>query len=161
MVPLLLALSTAPLDAGETFEPKLALSASVTTLATTAEIEQGHLGAGGSVTVLLVPRWLEVEAVSHLLTSAGGSRVATDLVLRLPFEWKPWLMPYVGVGGTWLSLRTEQDTGNYFGFASVVGLDTWADRRLGFFMEANYNLVRHHHLVHEVGMAMGVTVAVL
>lgn len=159
MLPLLLALSSEPLDKGEPFEPVVALSASVTALATTSELEEGHMGAGGSLTVLLVPRWLEVEAVSHLLTSVGGHRVATDLVLRVPFEWKPWLMPYVGLGGTWLSLKTEADSGNYFGLASVVGIDTWADRRLGFFMEANYNLVHHHHLVHEIGMAMGVTVA--
>ncbi len=153
MLPLLLALADEP------FEPTLTLSGSVTALASTSEIDEGHMGAGGSVTVLLVPRWLEVEAVSHVLTSVGGHRVATDLLLRIPFTWKPWLTPYLGLGGTWLAVSTTADTGHYFGAASALGLDVWADHRLGFFMEANYNLISHHHLVHEVGFAMGVTVA--
>lgn len=154
VLPLLLALSE------EAFEPTLSLSASATVIADAAHPSHPHVGAGGSVTVLLVPHWLEAEVVSHLLTNEGGHRVATDAMLRKPFVITPTLQPYVGLGGTWLSLSSPEDSGNYFGAASVLGLDLWANHRFGFFVEANYNLVSHHRLVHEIGLAAGAMVAV-
>jgi hypothetical protein len=118
-------------------------------------------GGGASLNVTVVPNHFEIELVATaLLADHGfGFEVPIDLLAVFPFEVNHNLALYLGVGPTISPFQTREQSGLLFGVATATGFDYLVQRRGGFFVEFNYNLLFNSEgrIFHDVGFAAGPT----
>ncbi len=137
---------------------KVEFSAAGVALFALGERTEALPGFGVSVVIPIIPHQLEVEGVFHALFPEGAIEFPIDLLVRKPFHVAPWFEPYVGLGGTVVPFKGEEESGVRFGVATAAGADFWVHRNVGFFAEFNYNLLfpPEEGLRHEVGGVAGV-----
>ena len=134
-----------------------------------------HFGVGLSVTVPVIPNWLEVELMGRMINIERGLAYPIDLMLRKPFVISEHVHLYVALGPSMVvySRRKEsaesgaepvvaesgRESGVYFGVASAVGVDLWLTPRYGVFIEPNFNMYWHEGAtIKEVGGVAGAMV---
>lgn len=137
---------------------KLEFSAAGVALFALNERTEALPGYGVSVVVPVIPHQLEIEGIFHSLFPEGGVEFPIDVLIRKPFRVAPRFEPYIGLGGTVVPFREEEESGVRFGVATAAGADFWIQRHVGFFAEFNYNLLfpPEEELRHEIGGVAGV-----
>lgn len=116
-----------------------------------------HGGAGLFFELTLVRHWLELELSIKSLSSEHGVVIPIDILLKVPFHFNKYVIPYVGIGPA-MAITVDGDASVYFGGASALGAYFWVHRHIGLLLEFNYNILHDHGLVHELGVGAGVVV---
>jgi hypothetical protein len=126
--------------------------------ATEVELGDGtvHPGANLMVEWEAIEGWLEVELGTSLLTAPGGVEVPIDLLLKKPFKLAPWSEFMIGIGPEVVQV-TGTHKGTYFGGELALDFMFWPwGRRVGLWIEPEYDLVVHDGASSGVGATGGV-----
>jgi len=122
--------------------------------------EVHHLGGGGFfLETSVIHHWLELELGVRALANAHDLAFPIDLLVKMPFYASDVVHPFIGAGPT-IVLGFEEGVGTAFhaGGAFTAGTYIWPWTWGGFVVEANYNLISHDGLAHEIGPNVGFAV---
>ena len=110
------------------------------------ELGDGSLHSGGNVMVEwdAVEDWLEFEVGASVLTAHQGLEAPIDLLVKKPLKLTHWAEFMVGIGPELVRV-TGANNGTYFGGAVALDFMFWPwGRRVGLWIEPEYDLVLHN-----------------
>ncbi len=124
------------------------------------ELADGSLHPGGNVMIEwdAIENWLELEIGASVLAADHGVAVPIDLLAKKPFQLTRWAELMIGVGPELVQV-TGTGRGTFFGGEAALDLmfGPWG-RRVGLWVEPEYDLIVHDGVVSGVGSTGGVLV---
>jgi hypothetical protein len=125
-----------------------------------AELELGdgslHPGANIMVEWDAIENWLELEVGASVLSAPGGIQVPVDILLKKPFTLAPWAEFMFGLGPEIVRLAGV-NKGTYFGGEVALDFMFWPwGRRVGLWVEPEYDLTYQHGATSGIGTTGGV-----
>jgi len=126
--------------------------------ATEVELGDGSIHPGANLMVEwdAVENWLEFEVGASILTAPGGVEVPVDLLVKKPFKLAPWAELMIGVGPEVVHV-TGTNNGTYFGGEVALDFMFWPwGRRVGLWIEPEYDLIFHDGASSGIGGTGGV-----
>ena len=124
------------------------------------ELELGdqslHPGVNLMVEWDAIENWLELEVGASILTANHGAEVPIDLLVKKPFRLARWAEFMVGVGPELVQI-TGPGRGTFFGGELALDFMFWPwGRRVGLWVEPEYDLVFHGGAASGIGATGGV-----
>jgi hypothetical protein len=100
--------------------------------------------------------WLELEVGASVLTAPGGVSIPIDLLVKKPFTLSRWAEFMVGLGPEVVQV-TGANKGTYFGGEVAVDFMFWPwGKRVGLWVEPEYDLTYQHGASSGIGTTGGV-----
>jgi hypothetical protein len=121
------------------------------------ELADGSLHPGANVMVEwdAIENWLELEVGASALSTAGGVQIPIDLLVKKPFKLARWAEFMVGVGPE--VVQVTGVNGTYFGGEVALDFMFWPwGRRVGLWVEPEYDLIFHNGATSGLGSTGGV-----
>ena len=126
--------------------------------ATELELGDGSVHPGANIMVEwdAIENWLEFEVGASLLATSGGVEVPVDLLIKKPFKVTRWAEFMIGVGPEVVQV-TGTNKGTYFGGEVALDFMFWPwGRRVGLWVEPEYDLIFHDGASSGIGGTGGV-----
>jgi hypothetical protein len=128
--------------------------------ATELELGDGSLHPGANIMVEwdAIENWLELEVGASMLAADHGVEVPIDLLVKKPFKLTRWAEFMVGVGPEVVQV-TGPNKGTYFGGEAALDFMFWPwGRRVGLWVEPEYDAIIHGGVSSGVGATGGVLI---
>jgi hypothetical protein len=129
--------------------------------ATELELGDGSLHPGANVMVEwdAIENWLELEVGVSVLAANQGVEVPIDLLVKKPFKLARWAEFMIGIGPEVVQV-TGTNKGTYFGGEVALDFMFWPwGRRVGLWVEPEYDLTYQHGASSGIGITGGVLLA--
>jgi hypothetical protein len=126
--------------------------------ASEVELSDGSLHAGANVMLEwdAVEEWLELEVGASFLSADGGFEAPVDLLIKKPFRLAPWSEFMIGVGPEMVVVSTPATKATYLGAEAALDFMFWPwGRRVGLWIEPEYDFVVHDGIVSGIGATGG------
>ncbi|HEX8796101.1 MAG TPA: hypothetical protein VF765_34360 [Polyangiaceae bacterium] len=123
------------------------------------ELADGSIHPGANVMLEwdAIEDWLELEIGASILAIEGAAEVPIDLLIKKPFRLGPWSEFMIGVGPEVVRVTGGPDRGTYFGGEVALDFMFWPwGRRVGLWVEPEYDLVFHNGASGGIGTTGGV-----
>lgn len=125
-----------------------------------AELDLGdrslHPGANLMVEWDAIENWLELEVGASVISADRGVEVPIDLLVKKPFTLARWAEFMVGIGPEVVQV-TGTNKGTYFGGEVALDFMFWPwGRRVGLWIEPEYDLIFHNGATNGLGSTGGV-----
>jgi hypothetical protein len=103
-----------------------------------------------------VEDWLELEVGASFLSADGGLQVPIDLLVKKPFRLARWSEFMIGVGPQVVAVSNATTKATYLGGEVALDFMFWPwTRRLGFWVEPDYDFVVRDGVSHGIGTTAG------
>jgi hypothetical protein len=121
------------------------------------ELGDGSIHPGGNLMIEwdAIEDWLELELGASVLRADGGVQVPVDLLFKKPFRLARWSEFMIGIGPELVQL-TGATKGTYFGGEAALDFMFWPwGRRVGLWVEPEYDFVLRSGVSHGLGTTAG------
>jgi hypothetical protein len=103
-----------------------------------------------------IESWLELEVGASLLSADGGLAMPVDLLVKKPFRLAWWSEFMIGVGPEVVAVSNPTTKATYLGAEVALDFMFWPwTRRIGLWVEPEYDAVFHDGVSHGVGSTGG------
>lgn len=118
-----------------------------------------HPGANVMLEWDAIESWLELEIGASFLAAEGGLEVPVDLLVKKPFHLAWWSELMIGVGPEVVAVSTPSTKATYVGAEVALDFMFWPwTRRIGLWVEPEYDAVFHDGVSHGIGSTGGLLV---
>jgi hypothetical protein len=122
-----------------------------------AELRDHTAHAGGNVMLEwdAIEEWLELEVGLSVLTTPGGLELPVDLLVKKPFTLARGVEVMAGLGPEIVQVTGGAERGTYFGGELALDFMFWPTRKVGLWVEPEYDFVFHDGLSRGLGSTGG------